>query len=401
MAWNRNTGRSNPGDNKGPWGNPTPANDPGRGTSPGGGRRGGGDRPPDLEDILRHSQDRLRRMLSRGSAGGPALAIGALIAVALWIVSGFYQVGPAKKGVVQRFGKYVSLTSPGLQWHVPWPIETAKVIDVQGVRRTAVGFDAEDGRSSAGSDQSLMLTSDRNFLNVKFLVQWNVNDARKFAFNVKEPETTVQTTAQSAMREVVGRGSFDQLQTGQRTATEEEVKRLLQLALINYDSGIQVLFVNLQAVDPPGQALEAARDVQTAGQEKETKRNQAEAYRNNVKPKALGEAQQILQGAQAYKQSVIADAEGEAARFLSVFEQYRKAPEVTRRRMYLETMENVLGGTNKVVIDRSAQGVIPYLPLPALNSAGVAQGAPQASAATANPPAGPAGAQGMSARGSQ
>ncbi|MFO1186656.1 MAG: FtsH protease activity modulator HflK [Alphaproteobacteria bacterium] len=383
MPWNKNSGKGgwNQGGGQGPWGGPPPG-----GGSPGGGGRKGGEQPPDLEQILRRGQERLRKVLPAGAPGGSFVGIAALVIALFWLISGVYQVGPAQNAVVQRFGKFAGITQPGLQWRIPWPVDTYKLLDVKAVQKTPVGFEAEeDARAVADTDQSLMLTSDRNFLKVKFIVQWQISDAKKYAFNVAEPKDVVRTTAQSAMREIIGRGSFDQLQTGQRTQTEEEVKRLLQAALNAYDAGIEVLFINLQAVDPPDKALDAARDVQTAGQERETKRNQAETYQNNVVPKAKGEAQQIIVGAEAYKQKVIADAQGESQRFLSVYDQYKRAPEVTRRRMYLETMEGVLGGTNKVIIDRSAGGVVPYLPLNNLSPRASGQ------SATANPPAGPGG----------
>lgn len=380
MAWNRNQGN----DNKGPWGNPTPPSGSG-----GGGRRG--DQPPDLEEILRRSQDRLRKLVPRGAGSGPLVVAGLAVLGLIWLASGFYQVAPNAKGVVQRFGKFVALTDPGLQWHLPWPIETKLVISATGTRDEIIP-DSDSARTPSGTDESLMLTGDRNFLKVRFLVRWRVKNAKDFAFNVSDPKAVVRTTAQSAMREVVGRGSFDQLQTGQRTATEEEVKRVVQAALDAYNSGVEVIFVNLQQVDPPDKALEAARDVQTAGQNKETMRNQAETYHNQIIPTAKGQAQQIIQGAEAYKQKVIADATGESARFLSVYEQYKKAPEVTRRRMYLETVEGVLGGMNKVIMDKQGSGgVVPYLPLNALNNASP----PPAS----NPPAGPVAAQGVQATG--
>jgi membrane protease subunit HflK len=377
MAWNKNSGgRGSQGGNQGPWGNPSPG-------SGSGGRRG--DQPPDLEDIVRQGRERLRKLLPRGAPGGSVLGLLVIVLGTLWLASGFYQVGANERGVVQRFGKFAGLTDPGLRWRLPWPIDTVQVILTQGTRDEIIGGDdAQPNASSGGADESLMLTGDRNFLKVKFQVRWRVNDAKKFAFNVKDPPMTVRTTAQSAMREVVGRGSFDQLQTGQRTATEGEAMRLLQAALDSYNTGVEVIFLNLQSVDPPGKALEAARDVQTAGQEKETMRNQAEAYQNKIIPEARGKAQQVTQGAQAYKQKVIADAQGESQRFLSVYEQYKKAPEVIRKRMYLETMEGILGGMNKVIVDRSAQGVVPYLPLGELGRA-----APRG-AAPSNPPAGPA-----------
>jgi membrane protease subunit HflK len=376
MAWNKNSGgRGSQGGNQGPWGNPSPG-------SGGGGRRG--DQPPDLEEIVRQGRERLRRLLPRGAPGGSLLGLLAIGLGGLWLASGVYQVNAREQGVVLRFGKFTgATTAPGLRWHLPWPIETAQMVNVTDARKVEIGGQVSDQAGTAsGHDESLMLTSDRNFLEVKFVVQFDVKNAKDFLFNVKDPDEAVRTSAQAAMREVVGRGKFDLLQTEQRTTTAEEVKRLVQTSLDSYNAGVRVLDINLQSVDPPGKALEAARDVQTARQEKEKMRNLAEAYRNNIIPQARGKAERAIQEAQGYKQKVIADAQGETQRFLSVYEQYRKAPDVTRKRMYLETMEKVLGGTNKVIIDRAAQGVVPYLPLNELKPG-------RGPAPAANPPAGP------------
>lgn len=379
MPWNKNSGKGgwNQGGGQGPWGGPPP------GGSGSGGRKGG-EQPPDLEQILRRGQERLRKVLPSGTPGGSVAGIGAVVLAGFWLVSGFYQVGASQEGVVQRFGAFSRTTPPGLQWRLPWPIETHRIVKKTDVQQVTIGGPRTDQRvdTADDSEEGLMLTGDRNFLNVKFVVQYNVKDSREFLFNVKDPGLAVRTSAQSAMREVVGRGSFDQLQTEQRSATAEEVRQRTQAALDSYHAGIQVIQVNIDSVDPPNEALNAARDVQTARQEKETMRNTAEAYQNKVVPQARGQAQRVLQGAEAYKQRVIADAQGDTARFLSVYEQYKKAPDVTRRRMYLETMEGILGGMNKVIVDRSTQGVVPYLPLNEL-------GRPKGSA-LANPPAGPA-----------
>lgn len=379
MPWSKNSGKGgwNQGGNQGPWGGPPP------GGGPGGGGRKGSEQPPDLEQILRRGQERLRKVLPPGAPGGSLAGLVAVVIGLFWLISGFYQVGASQEGVVQRFGAYSRIAPPGLQWRLPWPIETHRIVKKTDVQQVTIGGARTDTRGQTLDDQEegLMLTGDRNFLNVKFVVQFNVKNSREYLFNVKDPGLAVRTSAQSAMREVVGRGNFDQLQTEQRSATAEEVRQRTQTALDSYKAGIQVIQVNIDSVDPPDKALEAARDVQTARQEKEKMRNEAEAYQNKVVPQARGQAERIEQAAEAYRQKVIADAQGDTARFLSVYEQYKKAPDVTRKRMYLETMEGILGGMNKVIVDRSAQGVVPYLPLGELG---------RSKGALANPPAGPA-----------
>ena len=359
MAWNRNSGgRWNQGGNQGPWGQPPQ----------GGGR---GEQPPDLEDLLKRSQDRLRRAFPAGFGGSAMIVLLAAALVVLWGLSGFYLVSAKENGVVLRFGKYAYKTAPGLQYHLPWPIETVYIPEVTRVFREDIGpSTSTEGPSSARTtgDDSLMLTKDRNFLIVNFTVQYQIkpDGAKDYLFNVNDPEQAVVDVSKAAMREVVGRSDFDALQTDQRAAAEQEAKVIIQQTLDSYRAGITVAEINIQRVDPPDRALDAAREVETARQEKETARNNAEAYQNKIIPEARGQAERTVQEAQAYKQRVVAEAQGESQRFNSVYEQYRRAPDVTRRRMYLETMEELLSGMNKVIIDKQAGGVVPYLPLPAL-----------------------------------
>jgi len=354
MAWNRNTG----GRNQGPWGQ-----QPGGGGNSGGGR----EQPPDLDDILKRSQERIRRAFPPGF-GGSAMAILLLAAlVVVWMMSGIYVVSPTQEGVVLRFGKYVRVERNGMHWHIPWPVEQVFLPQVTRVFRVDIGGGASGGDTVDNPDD-LMLTRDRNFLIVNFTVQYRIGEARNYLFDVNNPDHAVIDVSKAAMREVVGRNDFDSLQTNQRTAAEQQAKKIIQQTLDTYGAGIQVVEVNIQRVDPPEEALKAARDVESARQEQQTAQNNAEAYQNKVIPQAQGKAQRIIQDAQAYKQSVIAEAEGQSARFDAIYQQYKKAPDVTRRRMYLETMEDILAGMNKVIVDQKSGGVVPYLPLPQLHS---------------------------------
>lgn len=372
MAWNRRPGGGRGSNNQGPWGQPP------SGGGQGGGSGGPGSPPPDLEELFRRSQDRLKHAFPGGLGGGFMVLFIVLALAVIWGISGFYRVGADEQGVVLQFGKYSRTVQPGLHWHVPWPVETVETPKVTRVFCEAVGTSIEQEGCTArrvSADDRLMLTGDRNFLEVEFSVYWQINDAKKFLFNIVRPQSdSVISVVESAMREVVGRGDFDALQTAQRAATEVEVLALAQSVLDSYGAGVTITEIKLQTVDPPADALAAARRVETAKQEKEKLRNQAEAYQNRIIPEARGQAERMNQEALAYKQRVIAEAQGEGQRFVSVYDQYRKAPEVTRKRMHLETMERLFGGMNKVIIDQSSGGVVPYLPLPELQKRDSATG---------------------------
>jgi membrane protease subunit HflK len=356
MPWNDKPG----GGSGGPWGGG------GNGQGPWGGRGpSGGGRPPDLERFAAEAQDRLRRLFSGGSGGGRIVAIGLLVVLFLWIVSGFYIVRPYEQGVVLRFGAYVETTQPGLHYHWPTPFETVLTPSVTFVNRTDIGFDQDAGRLGVRDkpEESLMLTGDENIVDVNLQVQWVVKDARANLFNIRDPEQTVKSAAESAIREVVGRTPIAQALAEGRHQVETDTEQLLQTVLDSYAAGIHVEQVQLQRSDPPEQVLESFRDVQRARTDEESYRNEAEAYRNDVVPKARGEAQQVIQDAEAYKAQVVARAKGDADRFVSVLTAYRAAKDVTAERLYIEAMEQVLRNSNKVVIDRQAAGVVPYLPL--------------------------------------
>jgi len=342
---------------KGPWGSgPQPS---------------GGSTPPDLEEILRRSQDRLRNVLPGGNLGGKGVLLVVFGALVLWGVSGFFRVEPDELGVVLRFGKQVREVQPGLNYHLPYPIETVLTPKALRVNKIDIGMRVvEDMRRGSSvrdvPEESLMLTGDENIVDVDFSVLWRVKPTGvgDYLFNIQNPEGTVKAVAESAMREVVGRSDIQPILTGARQTIETAVQDLMQKTLDHYGAGIYVQQVQLQKVDPPSQVIDAFRDVQAARADLERAQNEAQTYANRVVPEARGRVAQITQAAEAYRQQTVAEATGQTARFLSIYEQYKKAPDVTRQRMYLETMERVLGTTEKIIIDSTGNGgVVPYLPL--------------------------------------
>lgn len=366
MPWQNQGGGNWRGNNGGPWGSPPP------GGSQGG---GGGNQTPDLEELLRKTQDRIRSGLPGGKGfGGLGLAIVILIGAIVWGSTGILIVQPDEQGVVMRFGKFVRQTPPGFHIHMPWPIESSLTPKVTRVNRIDVGQRIADGsrRATGVSDipeESLMLTGDENIVDVDFSVFWVISDAGDFLFNIQNPEATVKSVAESAMREVVGNSELEPTLTDRRS-TEVAVQDLMQATLDSYGAGISITQVQMQSVDPPSQVIDAFRDVQAARADQERIRNEARAYANRVVPEARGEAARILEAANAYREQTVAEARGQADRFLQVYEEYRQAPEVTRQRMFLETMEKVFGGTDKIIIDDQAaggSGVVPYLPLNEIN----------------------------------
>jgi len=368
MPWSNQGGGPWGSGPKGPWGSgPQPP----------------GSTPPDLEDWLRRGQDKLRGVLPGGNLGGKGFAIIATIAVVIWGLSGFFFVQPDELGVVLRFGKAVRIVQPGPNYHLPAPIETVVTPKALRVSKFDVGVRVVDDARRGGQttrdvpEESLMLTGDENIVDVDFSVQWLIkpDGVSDFLFNIQNPEGTVKAVAESAMREVVGRSQISQLLTGARQVTERAVHELMQQTLDHYGAGVQIQQVQLQKVDNPAQVIDAARDVQAARADLERAQNEAQTYANRVIPEARGKAAQILQAADAYKAQTVNEATGQTARFLSIFEQYKKAPEITRERMFLETMERLFGGTDKIIID-SGQGVVPYLPLDALNRRPPAGGNP-------------------------
>ena len=349
--------------------------------SGGGGWKGGGGGPwgprpgpgqqPDLEEILRRSQDRLRQAMPGGRMGGPFAVLLAVVLVALIGFFGFtVRVNPDELGIVLRFGEYIRQLPPGLNFRWPYPIEQVELPKVTRINRIEVGMrgssDVRDATSTIRDvpEESLMITGDENIVDVDFVVFWRIADAPDYLFNIQNPEGTVKAVAESAMREIVGQSDIEPILTEARAKTEAEVQELMQKILDSYGAGVQVTQVQLQKVDPPSQVIDAFRDVQAARADQERLQNEAEAYSNRIIPEARGEAERILQAAQGYRDQVIALASGDASRFLQVYEQYKKAPDVTRQRIFIETMEKVLSDTDKVIIDdKAGPGVLPFLPL--------------------------------------
>ena len=345
------------------------------GTPPGGGNGSGrGPRPPDIDAIIREIQKKINRFLPGGSSsGGKPIALILIIIGFVWLASGLYRVLPDEQGVVLRFGKFIKTTQPGLNYHIPFPVESVLTPKVTKVNRMDVGFRSErdSGFTSGGvadvPEESLMLTGDENIVNIDFSVFWVIKDAGKFLFQIQDPEGTVKAAAETAMREVIAKSRIQQILTEGRAKIENETQEIIQAILDEYNSGIQVTQVQTQKSDPPDQVIDAFRDVQAARADMERSKNEAEAYANDVIPRARGEAAKIMQAAEAYKQKVVAAAQGEASRFVSIYNEYAKAKEVTQERMYLETMEKVLADIDKVIIEKNAgSGVVPYLPLPEL-----------------------------------
>ena len=341
------------------------------------GQGSGGQQPPDLEELLRKSQDNLKKFLPGGGGSGKVVALIALVLVALWASSGFYKVGADEQGVVLRFGEYDGFPKgPGLHYHLPSPIETALTPKVTRINRIDIGYrtSGDTGRSTARRDvaeESLMLTGDENIVDIDFAVFWRIKDAGRYLFNIDNPEATVKATAESAMREIIGKTNIAAAFAEGRQKVEQSAQDLLQSVLDGYESGIQVTEVKLQKVDPPSAVIDSYRDVQRAKADAERERNEAEGYANDIIPRARGEAAKMVQEAEAYKAEVVARAEGDANRFLAVYNEFVQARDVTTKRLYLETMEEVLRGMNKVVIDsKGGQGVVPYLPLPELQKKG-------------------------------
>jgi modulator of FtsH protease HflK len=389
MPWSNQSGGGGPwkggGNNGGPWGGGGNNNGPWGG----GPNRGGGGNPPDLEELLKRTQDRMKTVLPGGGGGGVGF-VGILIIIGVaivgWLFTGFYTVDARERGVELVLGKVTDLTSPGFNYNFPYPIGEVYKPAVEVQRETTVGV--EELYTSSGSvrsreipEESLMLTGDENIVDVGFKVLWrikNTNDGiTNYLFNVQDPDSTVKAVAESAMREVVGGSNIDAILTENRVSIQNDVSTLMQTTLDSYQAGIEIAEVQMQRVDPPAQVIDAFRDVQAARADQERIRNQAESYANRIVPEARGEAAQVLEKANAYKEQSIAEATGQSQRFTKIYDEYKNAPGVTRERLYLETLEKVLGSNNKIIIDSEStgSGVLPFLPLNDLNGRGSAPAA--------------------------
>jgi membrane protease subunit HflK len=379
MPWQNQSG--------GPWGG-------GGGQGPWGGRGGGGSPPPDLEEMLRRSQDKLKSIIPGGGSPGKFIPLIVAIVAGLWMVTGFYRVQPDEQGVELVFGKWSGLTTEqGLHWNWPAPIGAVFTPKVTRSNRVEIGYrGGADGARRAGAirdvnEESVMLTSDENIVELHFTVLWKIKNAGEFLFNIRDPEATVKVAAESVMREVVGQTNFDQTVTVGREEIERKADTLLQSVLDTYKAGILVETIQLQKSDPPTDVIDAFNDVQRARQDKDRLQNEAQAYANSIVPEARGQAEQMTRGAEAYRERLLKESEGEAKRFQSVYEAYRTAPEVTRRRMYLEALGEVFGSAQKVIIDQKGGAgggaVVPYLPLPELQKRPRARSAEPAEGSTA------------------
>ncbi|MFK7754104.1 MAG: FtsH protease activity modulator HflK [Sedimentitalea sp.] len=346
----------------------------------GGGRRPEGDGPqiPEIDELVKKGQEQLRVLMggrggggrSNGSGGGGGgagpmftkgtIGIGVIAAVVLWGMASFYTVRPEEQSVELFLGEFSAIGNPGLNF-APWPVVTAEVIPVTREQTEEIGV---GGR---GGDAGLMLTGDENIVDIDFQVVWNINDPAQYLFNLRDPRPTIRAVAESAMREIIAQSDLAPILNRDRGAIAVQLLDLIQSTLDSYDSGVTVIRVNFDKADPPQSVIDAFRDVQAAEQERDRLQNVADAYANRVLAEARGEAAQMLEESEGYRARVVNEATGEASRFSAVLEEYLKAPEVTRKRLYLETMEVVLGRVDKIILDESGagggQGIVPYLPL--------------------------------------
>ncbi|WP_170412047.1 FtsH protease activity modulator HflK [Ruegeria atlantica] len=366
------------GNSGGPWG--------GGGSSGGGGNRGNngdgrkppeGDSPqiPEIDELMKKGQEQLRVLMGgrggggrggsgQGGGGGPiftkgTVLIGVVVAAVLWGAASFYTVKPEEQSVELFLGEFSAVGNPGLNF-APWPFVTAEVIPVTREQN-------EDMGGARGSDDGLMLTGDENVVDIDYQVVWNINDPAKFLFNLRDPRQTIRAVSESAMREIIAQSELAPILNRDRGIIADRLQELIQATMDSYDSGINIVRVNFDKADPPQDVIAAFRDVQAAAQERDRLQNVADAYANRVLAEARGEAAQILEESEAYRAQQINSAQGEASRFSAVLEEYSKAPDVTRKRLYLERMEQVLGDVDKIILDEnstgSGQGVVPYLPL--------------------------------------
>lgn len=352
MPW----GNDDQGGNGGPWGQGPWNQKPGPKKPSGGGR---GPNPPDLDELLKRASDTFKTSLPSGGSGRGAWLLPVLMLLGFVAYKSMYQIQPDEQGVVLRFGEYARTMPPGLNFAF-WPVETAERVRVGAENQVSIGDEGDEG---------LMLTGDENMVDIKYKVLWKITDSKNYLFNLADPQVQfVQATAESAMREVVGRTPADDALTTGRLAIQEQVRDIVQRTLDGYNAGIQITGVALENVDPPAQVQDAFEEVQRAKQNEVNLINEAEQYTNQTLRRAEGEAAKLIEDARAYKAQKTNEASGSADRFKQIYGQYAKAKDVTRERMYIETMENVLSRSNKVLMDngQGGTGVVPYLPLPAI-----------------------------------
>ena len=368
MSWDNQGGGGPWGNNGGSGGSGSPW---GRGT----GGQGGGQTPPDIDEVIRRGQAKLKNLLPKGVGGWKAGILIALVLLGIWAANGFYRVQPNQEGVPVLLGRFVgTTTNPGLHWNWPAPIGKVYTPDVTAENRIEIGLRTSGESSRRGAsvrdmpEESQMITGDENIVDIDFVVFWRISDAPNYLFNIRNPDETVKMAAESVMRAIIGQTPIQEALTSRREDIEARTLSSLQKLMSEYRAGIQVRQVQLLAVLPPKNVIDAFDEVSRARQDMDRLKNEAEAFRNDIVPRARGEAQQLLQGAEAYRQEVVNRAQGDANRFNSVYQAYRQAKDVTTTRIYLETLESIFSNVNKVIIDsevgKAGGGVVPYLPLP-------------------------------------
>ena len=368
MSWDNQGGGGPWGNNGGSGGSGSPW---GRGT----GGQGGGQTPPDIDEVIRRGQAKLKGLLPKGFGGWKAGLLIALVLLGIWAANGFYRVQPNQEGVPVLLGRFVgTTTNPGLHWNWPAPIGKVYTPDVTAENRIEIGLRTSGESSRRGAsvrdmpEESQMITGDENIVDIDFVVFWRISDAPNYLFNIRNPDETVKMAAESVMRAIIGQTPIQEALTSRREDIEARTLSSLQKLMSEYQAGIQVRQVQLLAVLPPKNVIDAFDEVSRARQDMDRLKNEAEAFRNDIVPRARGEAQQLLQGAEAYRQEVVNRAQGDANRFNSVYQAYRQSKDVTTTRIYLETLESIFSNVNKVIIDsevgKAGGGVVPYLPLP-------------------------------------
>ena len=377
-------------------------NDPRWGNNSGGDDKGDKQGPPDLEELWRDVNRRLAGLFGKGGSngsdggaksprqigGGLGLIVG--VVVALWLASGFYIVDASQRGVVLRFGKFLQTTEAGLRWRLPYPIETHELVNLSGVRTVEIGYRGSE--KNKVPNEALMLTDDENIVNIQFAVQYVLKDPQQFLFNNRDPDTSVIQAAESAIREIVGKSRMDFVLYEGREQIAVSAAQLMQQILDRYDTGVMISKVTMQNAQPPEQVQAAFDDAVKAGQDRERQKSEGQAYANDVIPKARGTAARLIEESNGYASRVVASAEGDASRFKSVVTEYAKAPEVTRQRMYIDTMQQIFSSTTKVMVDAKGNGNLLYLPLDKLMQQTAAQASPAPVEAQPARPSAPAAA---------
>jgi membrane protease subunit HflK len=404
-------------ENKNPWGSRKPGDGPrnpwgsgggaggGPGNSGGSGGSGGGNLPPDLEELLKKAQANMRRIMPGGLGPLRVAGLVALAAVGLWLASGFYFLNPGENAVITQFGKWSKTKSdPGLGYRIPWPVQEVATVNVTQERKITIGFaEGMAGRGVAGKrdipEESLMLTSDANIIDLDFVVFWNIENARDYLFNIMDPEQTIKKVAESAIREIVGQTKLQPITTGNREDVASGALKIMQSTLDSYKSGVSIIGVSIQEATVHPDVIEAFEDVVAAQQDAERFQNEATIYANDIVPKARGEAIKLTENAEAYREAAIAKAKGDADRFNAIYAAYVDGKEVTKTRLYIEAMEDVLKNAQKIIVDdKTGNGVVPYLPLSEIKPAA---GDPMPASTLLSPPQQQPSRTGFAPRGGQ